>query len=48
MPLSKFIGAELSAISVLLWSVAASVPKKEYFLELDKTSVGLYSAALMH
>jgi imidazolonepropionase-like amidohydrolase len=36
MPLSQFAGAELSAISMLLWSAPANAPQPEYFLELDE------------
>ncbi len=39
MPLSQFAGAELSAISMLLWSAPANAPQPEYFLELDEIKI---------
>jgi imidazolonepropionase-like amidohydrolase len=39
MPLSQFAGAELSAISMMLWSAAADAKQPGYFLELDEISV---------
>ncbi|RVU42055.1 hypothetical protein EOE67_02405 [Rheinheimera riviphila] len=39
MPLSQFAGAELSAISMLLWSASPHASKPEYFLELDEIHI---------
>lgn len=39
MPLSQFAGAELSAISMLLWSASVNAPQATYFLELDDIKV---------
>jgi imidazolonepropionase-like amidohydrolase len=39
MPLSQFAGAELSAISMLLWSASANASQPTYFLELDEIKI---------
>jgi hypothetical protein len=39
LPLSQFTGAELSAISMMLWSAAVDAQQPGFFLELDTISV---------
>ena len=39
LPLSKFAGAEFSAINMLLWSASANAKQPSYFLELDEIKI---------